>query len=199
MKYVVINAINYDIFVGQQVLYLLDFGLDNWTEKPWIRSGWSSGDGKNVFIPVVFAATFMTMVAETMFGYSGSVVDLPCAPVLLEDTLNYACNAAEQQILPSLQILAQNFKDPPPPWRNPKELSDHSRHIVADLELGETLPTSSSFVFAQPIRWQPPPEDIVLVEIFGGIGTGLAAVFEAGITVRRYIYVDNGYAANRTV
>jgi hypothetical protein len=63
----------------------------------------------------------------------------------------------------------------------------------------ETPPTSSSFSFAQPIRWQPPPEGIVLVEIFGGISTGLAAVLEAGITVRRYIHVDNGYAANRAV
>jgi site-specific DNA-cytosine methylase len=37
------------------------------------------------------------------------------------------------------------------------------------------------------------------VEIFGGIGTCLAAVLEAGITVRRYIHVDNGYATNRAV
>jgi site-specific DNA-cytosine methylase len=37
------------------------------------------------------------------------------------------------------------------------------------------------------------------VEIFGGIGTGVAAVLEAEITVRRYIHVDNGYAANRAV
>ena len=173
--------------------------MDNWTEEAWIRPGWSSGDGRKVFIPVAFAATSMTMVAEAMFGCSGSVADLPCAPVLLEETLDYACNAAEQQILSSLKIPARHFKDPPPPWRTPKELSDHCRHIVADLGLGETPPTSSSFSFAQPIRWQPPPEGIVLVEIFGGIGTGLAAVLEAGITVRRYIHVDNGYAANRAV
>jgi site-specific DNA-cytosine methylase len=29
------------------------------------------------------------------------------------------------------------------------------------------------------------------VEIFGGIGTELAAMLEAGLTVRRYVYVDN--------
>jgi hypothetical protein len=55
----------------------------------------------------------MTMVAEAMFGCNGSVADLPCAPVLLEETLDYACNAAEQQILPSLQISARHFKDSP--------------------------------------------------------------------------------------
>jgi hypothetical protein len=57
----------------------------------------------------------MTMVAEAMFGCSRSVADLPYAPILLEETLDYVCNAAEQQILPSLQIHAQHFKDPPPP------------------------------------------------------------------------------------
>jgi len=30
-----------------------------------------------------------------------------------------------------------------------------------------------------------------------GIGTGLAAVLEAGLKVRRYIHVDSGFAANR--
>ena len=93
----------------------------------------------------------MTMVAEAMFGYSGAVADLPCASILLEETLDYACNAAEQQILSSLQIYARHSKDPPPPWRIPKEFSDQCRHIVANLGLKGTLPTSSSFSFAQPI------------------------------------------------
>jgi hypothetical protein len=92
----------------------------------------------------------MTMVAEAMFGCSGSVADLPCAPVLLEETLDYACNAAEQQILPPSQISARHSNDPPPPWCTPKELSDHCRHIVADFRLGETPPTSSSFFLHNP-------------------------------------------------
>jgi hypothetical protein len=119
MKCVVTNATNYDILVAQQVLYPLGFGLDNWTEETWIRPGWSSGDGKKVFILVAFAATSMTMVAEAMFGCSGSVANLHCALVLLEETLDYACNATEQQILSYLQISARHSKDPPPPWRTP--------------------------------------------------------------------------------
>ena len=35
------------------------------------------------------------------------------------------------------------------------------------------------------------------MELFAGIGTGLAAVLEAGLKVRRYIHVDSGFAANR--
>ena len=51
MKCVVTTATNYDIPIGQQALYPLGFGLDNWTKEAWIRPGWSSGDGKKVFIP----------------------------------------------------------------------------------------------------------------------------------------------------
>jgi hypothetical protein len=155
MKCVVTNTTKYDILVGQQTLYPLGFGLDNWTEEAWIRPGWSFGDGRKVFIHIAFATTSMAMVAETMFGYSGSVADLSCAPILLEEILDYVYNAAEEQILPSLQIHARHFKDPS--WRTPKELSDHCRHIVADLGRGETPPTTSSFSFTQPNRWQRLP------------------------------------------
>ena len=42
-----------------------------------------------------------------------------------------------------------------------------------------------------------PDAGITLVELFGGIGTGLAAVLEAGLTVRRYVYVDNSQVSIR--
>jgi hypothetical protein len=40
------------------------------------------------------------------------------------------------------------------------------------------------------IQWKPPEEGIVLLELFGGIGSGLAVVLRAGIKVKRYVYVD---------
>lgn len=71
------SATNYDILVGQQALYPLGFGLDNWTEEAWIRPGWSAGDGRKEFIPVAFAAAAMTMSAEPLFGCSALAADLP--------------------------------------------------------------------------------------------------------------------------
>lgn len=56
---------------------------------------------------------------------------------------------------------------------------------------------SLSSAFARLIRWHPPDEGITLVELFAGIGTGLAAVLEAGLKVRRYIHVDIGVVPNR--
>jgi hypothetical protein len=42
----------------------------------------------------------------------------------------------------------------------------------------------------QPITWTPPKEGIILLELFGGIGTGFEALLQAGMVVRRYFYVD---------
>jgi hypothetical protein len=45
------------------------------------------------------------------------------------------------------------------------------------------------------IHWKPPNDGIVLLELFGGIGIGLAAVLQVGIKIKRYIYVDIDDAA----
>jgi hypothetical protein len=47
------------------------------------------------------------------------------------------------------------------------------------------------------ILWKPLEDGIVLLELFGGIGTSLAAVLQAGIKVQRYVYVDNDEAARQ--
>jgi hypothetical protein len=47
------------------------------------------------------------------------------------------------------------------------------------------------------IHWKPPDDGIVLLELFGGIGTSLTAVLQAGIKVKRYIYVDINDAAQQ--
>jgi hypothetical protein len=40
------------------------------------------------------------------------------------------------------------------------------------------------------IHWRPPEDGIVLLELFGGIASGLVAVLQAGLKVKRYIYID---------
>ena len=44
---------------------------------------------------------------------------------------------------------------------------------------------------ARPILWRLPNTGIILVELFRGIDTGLAAVLEVGLTITRYVYMDN--------
>ncbi len=45
-------------------------------------------------------------------------------------------------------------------------------------------------VLHQLITWTPPKEMITLLELFGGIGTGLEALLQLGMVVRRYFYID---------
>jgi len=42
----------------------------------------------------------------------------------------------------------------------------------------------------QLITLTPPKEGITLLELFGGIGTGLEALLQSGMVVQRYFYVD---------
>ena len=46
-------------------------------------------------------------------------------------------------------------------------------------------------IISQSIRWQPPHMGIIVVELFAGIGAGLAAVLELELIVQRYIHVDS--------
>jgi hypothetical protein len=75
LRCVVTDATNYDILVGQQAFYRLRFGLDNWTEKAWIRPDWSAGDGRKELIPVAFAAAATIEPLFMVFGYS-AIVDI---------------------------------------------------------------------------------------------------------------------------
>jgi hypothetical protein len=47
------------------------------------------------------------------------------------------------------------------------------------------------------IHWKPPDDEIVLLELFGGIGTSLAAVLQAGIKIKCYVYANIDDAARQ--
>jgi hypothetical protein len=55
--------------------------------------------------------------------------------------------------------------------------------VNGGVDLGPLLDSST-------IHWKPPEDGIVLLELFGGIGSGLVAVLQVGLKVKRYIYVD---------
>ncbi len=45
-------------------------------------------------------------------------------------------------------------------------------------------------VLRQLITWTLPKEGITLLELFGGIGTGVEVLLQSGMVVQRYFYVD---------
>jgi hypothetical protein len=48
-----------------------------------------------------------------------------------------------------------------------------------------------------PIVWEYLSEGICILDLFGGISTGLAVMLEAGIPVRKYLYVERNENARR--
>ena len=83
------DVTNYNILVGEQALYPLGFGVDNWTEEAWIQLGWSAGDGRKELIPVAFAAAATIEPSSMVFGCSAMVDTLPYGSALLKESLTF--------------------------------------------------------------------------------------------------------------
>jgi hypothetical protein len=62
--------------------------------------------------------------------------------------------------------------------------------VNGEVDLGPPLDSST-------IYWRPPEDGIVPLELFGRIGSGLVAVLQVGLKVKRYIYVDVNEAARQ--
>jgi site-specific DNA-cytosine methylase len=54
-------------------------------------------------------------------------------------------------------------------------------HTISYIQATESL---------KVITWTLPKEEITLLELFGGIGTGFKALLQSRMVVRRYFYVD---------
>jgi hypothetical protein len=58
-------------------------------------------------------------------------------------------------------------------------------------------PVGLSPLDTTPIVWEYPSEGICMLDLFGGISTGLAIVLQAGILVRKYLYMERVETARR--
>jgi hypothetical protein len=103
--------------------------------------------------------------------------------------------------------------DPPPPWQDLARLQTTATqlaHTVCSSEsvsdervVSSPTPCISAPVYVHPldtsvISMPHRHEGIVLVELFGGLATGLRAVLQSGTKVSRYVYVDQDVVARRT-
>jgi hypothetical protein len=72
---------------------------------------------------------------------------------------------------------------------------------VEEEEVPRRTPVSShvglSPLDTTPIAWEYPFEGICVLDLFSGIGTGLATVLQVGISIRKYFYVKSDEIAKR--
>ncbi|PTQ39138.1 hypothetical protein MARPO_0047s0110 [Marchantia polymorpha] len=179
VRAVVTSAESYDVLVGGAVLYPMGFRMDYWTETAAYRPGWESGDGRMSEMPVRSAEdTPVYEEVEEMVSLAAAVsssLDVP---------LWNSCHALQQE---ADRLVKKAWSEASLPAKAER---------VSDGRLVCGLSTLSPLV-TTPIVWEYSPEGVCLLDLFGGISTGLAAVLQSGILVRRYLYVEKDETARR--
>jgi hypothetical protein len=167
------------------VLYPMGFTLDFWEETVSYRLGWQAGDGRKTSLPARFIRVLTSNLPD-LFAFSG-LVDA-ASPWFME-TFDENAFTTHLHMQVDAHVSAQNLES----------IKVHQPGILLPREEegsdgtedhGPPLDNST-------IHWKPPDDGIVLLELFGGIGTGLAAVLQAGIKVQLYVYVDTDDAARQ--
>ncbi|BBN08134.1 hypothetical protein Mp_4g09160 [Marchantia polymorpha subsp. ruderalis] len=215
VRAVVTSAESYDVLVGGAVLYPMGFRMDYWTETAAYRPGWESGDGRMSELPVRFISRDRPLgsspaVLASIAGFSGVLTwpdDLLERNKSAEDTPVYE----EMEEMVSLAAAVSSSLDVPL-WNSCHALQQEADRLVKKAWSEASLPVEAERVsggrlvcglstlsplVTTPIVWEYSPEGVCLLDLFGGISTGLAAVLQSGILVRRYLYVEKDETARR--
>ena len=172
------------------------------------RPGWQSGDGRQVSLPTKFVATTSANRMPTLAAYLGGVTwDFELLKGNQHD--KDSPPSGEEDLVASQAEPGLSGNNNTPPWTSTKQLTHMARQLGhkawtktfgPGIDTGPSLFTSGAsmrIINTTPIVWQPSETGICLLDLFGGISTGLAAVLQAGILVRKYLYVENDDTAHR--
>jgi hypothetical protein len=210
MKAIVTEAKSYDVLVGSTILYPMGFTLDLWEETTSYQPGWQADDRRKASLPARFIRVLTGNLAD-LFAFSG-LVDA-ASPWFIEsfDENAFVTHLHMQvdahvtaQNLESIKVHQPEIKVA---WSTTAQLREAAELVVQEAWQESLLPreeegSDSTEDHGPPldnstIHWKPPDDGIVLLELFGGIGTGLVPVLQAGIKVQRYVYVDTNDAARQ--
>ncbi|PTQ43569.1 hypothetical protein MARPO_0024s0079, partial [Marchantia polymorpha] len=215
VRAVVTSAESYDVLVGGAVLYPMGFRMDYWTQTAAYRPGWESGDGRMSELPVRFISRDRPLgsslaVLASIAGFSGLLTwpdDLLEGNRSAKDTPVYE----EVEEMVSLAAVVSSSLDVPL-WGSCHALQYEADRLVKKAWSEASLPSEAERVsggrlvcglstlsplVTTPIVWEYSPEGVCLLDLFGRISTGLAAVLQSSILVRRYLYVEKDETARR--
>jgi len=215
MTVIVTTAESYDVLVGGALLYPMGFHMDYWTETATYRPGWQSGDGRMSQVPVRFISGVRPggsplEVLASVVGFSGMVT---WPGDLLEGNISAVDTSVYEDIkeVSSFVAIVSSSLDVPL-WRSRGVLRQDADRLVPhawreafvhveEEEVPQRTPISGpvglSPLDTTPIAWEYPSDGICVLDLFGGISTGLATVLQVGILVRKYLYVEKDETARR--
>jgi hypothetical protein len=189
IKAIVMEAKLYDVLVGSTVLYPMGFTLDFWKETASYRPGWQAGDGRKASLPARFIRVLTGNLAD-LFTFFG-LVDA-ASPWFME-TFDENAVAIHLHMQVDAQVSTQNLESIKvhqpgieAAWSTTAQLRKAAELVVQDAWQESLLPREEEGsdgtedhgppLDNSTIHWKPPDDGIMLLELFGGIGTGLAAV-----------------------
>jgi len=214
---VVTTAKSYDVLVGGVVLYPMGFQMDYWTETTTYRPSWQFGDGWMSQMPARFIlgvrpGASPPKVLASIAGFSGMVTWLG---ELLEGNISAIDTPVYEDIkeVSSFVAIVPSSLDVPL-WRSNGVLRQDADRLVSQAwheafvpveeeEVPQWTPISGpvglSPLDTTPIAWEYPSEGICMLDLFGGISTGLATMFQTSILVRKYLYVERDETTKRVL
>ncbi len=215
MTAVVTVVESYDVLVGGVVLYPMGFQMDYWTETMTYRPGWQSRDGQMSQVHVRFISGVRPRgspleVLALVASFSGMVTwpgDLLEGNISTVDTPVYK----DIEEVSSFVATVSSSLDVPL-WRSSGVLRQDVDRLVSQAwheafvhveeeEVPQRTPFSGpvglSPLDTTPIAWEYPSEGICVLDLFGGISTGLTTVLQVGILVRKYLYVERDETMRR--
>ena len=146
---------------------------------------------------MAFVAAATIPPFSMVFGCGVFIDTLAYGSALLEESLAFMGSVEDQRVMAPQSALVHHPKDPICSWHDSIELLRRCEDIILSLSSITPVISDSTSALVNPILWCPPDKGITLVEVFEGIETRLAAVLEAGLTVRRYVYVVNSQVCTR--
>ncbi|OAE25150.1 hypothetical protein AXG93_3217s1680 [Marchantia polymorpha subsp. ruderalis] len=199
VRAVVTSVESYDVLVGGAVLYPMGFRMDYWIEIAAYRPGWQSGDERMSELPVRFISRDRSLgsspaVLASVAGFSGVLTwpdDLLEGNRSADDTLVHE----EVEEIVSLAAAVSSPLDVPlcsschalqqgADRLVKKSWSEASLPAKAEQVSGGRLvcgPSTLSPLVTTHIVWEYSREGVCLLDLFGGINTGLAAVLQSAV------------------
>ncbi|CAM6082409.1 unnamed protein product [Calypogeia fissa] len=189
----VTNATSYDVLLGQEALFPPGFTIDNWFEHAYYRVDWHTDGLQLGYIPLNLhgehAPTAHLCVLKEVHAVS-----------YVKHSLHEWMEESEEELAEAhaVESLLVTPTDVTPRLDVVERLRAAHGPLVAAMHQCEGLTSHGqpiTPILSTPITWTPSPDGITLLELFGGISTGLEALLQSGMVVKKYIYVDTDACA----
>jgi hypothetical protein len=106
---------------------------------------------------------------------------------------------AYAQATESLKVVPTDIQHKPKVLQRFKAAHEPLVKAHSSFENMESHGKPIKLVICQLITWTPPKDGITLLELFGGIGTGLETLLHSRMLVQKYFYVDIDPIARQVV